>query len=120
MRPARAIARFTVVHRRLRLRVRLLPTVRDVDAEYREGRRRRDGRYVHAFFTPALAPAAHVGTVVLPADGRLAELVPHEVVHAVMHQQEHAHFSIDERLATAVGLLTARILDRLQRLGMEV
>ena len=40
---ARALARFTVQHGRLRVQVRLLPTVADVDAEFRAGKRRRNG-----------------------------------------------------------------------------
>lgn len=117
----RAIARFTVSHGRLRIKVRLLPTIRDVDAEYREGRRRRDGKWTYAFFEPAATPgAAHVGTVVLPADGRLSELVPHEVTHAVLHRHGYAHCSVDEPVATAIGKLSASIFRQLQQRGLEV
>lgn len=118
---ARAIARFTVAYGRLRLRVRLLPTIADVDAEYRSGQRRRNGEIVHAFFAPAnSATAAHIGTIVLPANGRLAELVPHESTHAAMHRIGGVHCTADERLATTVGLLSARIFAGLKRRGMEV
>ena len=114
----RALANFSVRHGALRLRVRVLPTVRTVDAEYRAGRRRRGGKWVHAFFLPTFSPSAsYDGTIVLPADGRLVELVPHEVVHAVMHHLGGVHCTGDEPLATAVGLLSARIFSRLERLG---
>lgn len=116
----RALAVFTVSHQRLRLRVRVLPAVADVDAAYLEGRRRSDGKTVHAYFQPTLRAARHVGTVVLPADGRLAELIPHEVVHAVMHRIGGVHCTDDEALATTVGLLSARITRRCARLGLEV
>lgn len=118
---ARALAIFTVRHGACRLRVRLLPTVRDVDAEYREGKRRRGGKWVHGFFMPSRAAnAVHVGTVVLPANGRLAEIVPHEVTHAAMHHQGNVSAEDDERHATTVGLLSARIFARLRCLGLEV
>ena len=41
---------FQVVVAGMRLRVRLLPTVADVDAEYRGGRRRSDRKVVHGYF----------------------------------------------------------------------
>ena len=117
----RALAIFTVRHGACLVRVRLLPTVRDVDAAYREGKRRRGGKWVHSFFVQSVSPVArHVGTIVLPADGRIAELVPHEVDNAVTHHQVSIHRDDDEPHATAVGLLTARIFAGLKRLGMEV
>jgi hypothetical protein len=117
----RAIARFTVCHGACRVRVRLLPTIKDVDAEYREGKRRRDGKWVHAFFTASRSPLSqHVGTIVLPFDGDLAECVPHEVAHAAMQHVGAATAEDDEAFATTVGLLTTRIFTRLRRLGMEV
>lgn len=116
----RAVATFTVTHGAIRLRVRLLPTRRDVDAEYRGGCRRRNGEWCYAFFLPTLsATARHVGTVVLPLDGRLEELVPHEVTHAVLHHVGGVHCTGDEAVATAVGLLTARIHDRIRRLEVR-
>lgn len=119
---ARALAIFTARYGACRVRVRVLPSIRDVDAEYREGRRpRRDGKRVPAFFSPARSSAAlHVGTIVLAADGRLAELVPHEAAHASVHHQGAVSRDDDEIHATTVGLLTARIFAGLRRLGMEV
>lgn len=114
----RALAAFSVAHAGLRLRVRLLPTDRDVDREYRGGRPRRDGLYIHAYFAPTKSQRARYGgTIALPANGRLAELVPHEVVHAVMHKLGGGVLQDDEPLATAVGILAASILGRLDRLG---
>jgi len=98
--------------------VRLLPTILDVDREYRAGRRRRDGLHVNAYFMPTNSEkACHLGTIALPIDGRLVELVPHEVVHAVMHRLGGVHCSDDEMLATTVGTLTSRIHSRIDRLG---
>lgn len=114
----RALASFSVSHAGLRLRVRLLPTDRDVDREYRGGRPRRDGLYIHAYFSPTKSQRArHGGTIVLAGNGRLKELVPHEVTHAVMHKLGGGVLADDEPLATAVGILTARILGRIERIG---
>ena len=117
----RAIARFTVRYGAIRVRVRLLPTVPDVDREYRAGRRRKYRNVTPAFFVPASrSDARHVGTIVLPADGRLDELVPHEVAHAVTHVHQTVTAADDEPFATAVGLLCARIHDHLRRLEVRL
>lgn len=111
----RAIATFSVAHGGIRLRVRLLPTVIAVDAQYREGRRRRAGQVVHAFFQPSASNAArHHGTIVLGMDGLLDELVPHEVTHAVIHCLRGVSANDDEAAATAVGVLSARIFSQLR------
>lgn len=103
----------------LRVRVRVLPSVAQVDRAYYAGRRCRDSRRIYAYFEPEPEPhAARVGTVVLPANGALQELVPHEMVHAVMHELGRADRRADEYLAGAVGVLTARALARLRRLGL--
>lgn len=117
---ARALARFTVQHRRLRLRVRLLASITDVDAEFHAGRPRQKGRVVFGYFAPGAAHAAHVGTVVIPCDADLTEIVPHEVTHAVMRHLGDVNYIADEPLATAVGVLTSRIFRELARRGMEV
>jgi hypothetical protein len=118
----RAVAVFTVALRGLKLRVRVLATEGDVDIEcrQREGRRQRGTPEARAFFAPAARLCSVAGTIVLPADGRLDELVPHEVVHAVMYRIGGVHCTGDERLATDVGLLTARIFQQLKRRGIEV
>lgn len=112
----RALACFTVAYGAVRVRVRLLPRIADVDAEFHAGRRRLRGQICHAFFTPGASGLKPVGTIVLPADGRLEELVPHEVTHAVMYRLGGVHCSDDERLATAVGRLSARILEHTRRI----
>lgn len=105
---SRALAVFTVAYQGIQLRVRLLPTIADVHREYTGGRRRQDGLTVHAY-TVTPARARHSCTIALGADGCLDELVPHEVTHAVMHRLQVVCAEDDESLATAVGILTARI-----------
>lgn len=117
---ARALARFIVRHGRIVLRVRLLPTIADVDAEFRDGRRRQNNGVVFAYFAPAGARARHVGTVVFPADADLMELIPHEVTHAVMRHLGGIQSYEDEALPTSVGILTTRIVRQLMRRGLEV
>jgi hypothetical protein len=81
-----------------------------VHHEYTEGKRRRDGKIVHGFFAPTVSPAAkYTGTIVLPINGQMEELVPHEVTHAVLHKMRSVHHTDDESLAMAVGVLSARI-----------
>lgn len=118
----RALAIFSVSHGALRLRVRLLPSVRDVNRSFRAGGKSLCGGVIHAYAQPARrSDARHQVTLVLPADGRLAELVPHEVVHAVLYYMGHPNLEwFDESVPTAIGLLTARILARLRSLGVEV
>jgi hypothetical protein len=105
----KALNTFYVSHGKCRIRVRVLPSVADVHREYSIGECRRDGKIVHAFFFPARPDAMHVGTAVFPLDGQLEELIPHEVVHAVMHKMGGVHCTDDEALATTVGILSARI-----------
>lgn len=119
MKPASALACFTVQHRRLRLRIRLLATVADVDAAFREGRRRQKGLVVHGFFEPAGARARHVGTIVIPCAGAdLMEIIPHEVTHAVMQHMGDVNCAADEALATSVGVITSRIIRQMARRGL--
>lgn len=120
MKAARAVAVFIVSLRGLALRVRVLPTAADVDVEcrQREGRRRRGTPKARAYFAPAARLCGVVGTIVLPADGRLDELVPHEVVHAVLHRTGSVSRDRDESFATDVGLLSAKIFLGLHRRGV--
>ena len=116
---SRALARFTVTHGACRIRVRVLPTDFDVDSDLRAGARpRRDGKLHPAFFQPPGERDAHDGTIVLAANARLTELVPHEVSHAVIHRYGVVESCADEPVATAIGLISARIFDRLRRLGV--
>lgn len=122
MKSARALAVFTVTLRGLALRVRVLPSAKDVDLECRtyEKRSRRSGPITRAFFAPARKLCGCAGTLVLSVDGRLAELVPHEVTHAVLHRIGGVAHAAEERLATDIGHLTARIFRQLARRGIEV
>lgn len=115
----RALASFTVAALGIRVRVRILPTTRDVDSAYRESSRpRRDGLCTPAFFQHAGLGAKTAGTIVLSANGALDDLVPHEVTHAVVHACKGIHMDDDERAATAIGLLTARIHARIRKSGV--
>lgn len=123
MKPARALAVFTVGLRGRKLRVRVVPTEADVDAECRryEGRRAASSRMMtNAYFQPPRFNWKSAGTIVLPANGRLTELVPHEVVHAVLYRAGGVHTSSDETFATDVGRICARILRQIARRGIEV
>lgn len=123
MKPARAVAVFTVGLRGRKLRVRVLPTEDDVDAECRryEGRRSASSNVItSACFLPPRNNWKAVGAIVLPADGRLTELVPHEVVHAVLYRAGGVHTSSDEGFAKDVGRICARIFRQLARRGIEV
>lgn len=115
---ARALMTFTVRHRKLRVKVRLLPILRDVHREYTEGGKQRapKGKEVHAFFRKAKSrKAKHIGTIVLPSNGRLKELIPHEVTHAVLHKMRVVKARNDEACATSVGILSARIDKEIRR-----
>ena len=121
---ARALAVFTVKHNSVRIRVRLVAGQPEVEHECKraEGRkRRRAGLITRACFMPTWrGKPLHVGTIVLPADGHLCELIPHEVVHAALYHFGTADTLDDEDLATHVGMLCSRITARLRRLGVEV
>lgn len=117
-----AVASFNVMRGGVRLRVRVLATVAEVHKAYGAGgaRHRRAGRMVHAFFQASETKAKSIGTLVLPASGGdLADLVPHEVTHAVMCRLQRVTAEDDERLATLVGQLTRTIRARLAERGIE-
>ncbi|CUI61108.1 Uncharacterised protein [Achromobacter xylosoxidans] len=115
---ARALMVFHVVVAGMRLRVRLLPTVADVDAEYRGGRRRSDRKVVHGYFQAAAPGARVIGTVAVPLSGsNLREIVPHEVSHAVIHHLQGVSARDDEAAASAIGLLCAAIFSRIEALA---
>lgn len=110
---------FTVRHGSIRIKVRVLPTIRDVHRAYQAspGGRARPGKIVHAFFRETLA-GKHAGTIFLPEDGQLYELVPHEVSHAVILAQGGVLPRDDEAHCTAVGILCARIFRRIEQMGV--
>ncbi|WP_241069538.1 SprT-like domain-containing protein [Achromobacter insuavis] len=112
---ARALMVFQVSAAGMRLRVRLLPSVADVDAEYRGGRRRSDRKVVHGYFQAAAPGARVIGTVAVPLSGtNLREIVPHEVCHAVIHHLQGVSARDDETAASAIGLLCAAIFSRIE------
>ena len=107
---------FSVAHKGIRLKVTLLRSVAEVDARYRDGRTHRAGELIHAFFQPTMSPAAQYhGTIVLPLDGHLDELVPHEVAHAVIHCMRGVSANDDECAATAIGTLSAKIFSEVRK-----
>jgi hypothetical protein len=107
---------FSVAHKGIRLKVTLLRNVAEVDARYRDGRMHRAGELIHAFFQPTISPVAqHQGTIVLPLDGSLDELVPHEVAHAVIHCMRGVSANDDECAATAIGVLSAKIFNEVRK-----
>jgi hypothetical protein len=106
---------FTASHGRIRIKVKLLPTVDDVHRMHQKTAKRScDGRTVVAFFLPAQRVTRYIGTVVLPLDGKLNELVPHEVTHAVIHALNGVLSHDDEACCTAVGRISASIFRRIE------
>lgn len=112
---------FTVMHGAIRLRVRVLPTEADVHRAYQAapGSKALRGFAVRAFFL-GTASNRNSGTIYLPARGRLAELVPHEVAHAVIHAHGGVLPADDEACCLAIGRLTADILSGITRMGVAV
>ena len=113
-----AATTFTVSHGKIRIKVRLLPTVADVHREHQAvARRCHDGKTVCAFFLPTLRATRYVGTIVLPLQGKLREYVPHEVTHAVIHALNGVLSHDDEACCTAIGRISARIFKHLDQVG---
>lgn len=109
---------FNVNHGGIRLRIALLPTVADVNARYRVGRRHAKDEVIHGFFQPTTSTSAtYDGTIVLGLDSCLDEIIPHEVAHAVIHCERGISANNDEFAATAIGLLSARIFSKIRRLS---
>jgi len=123
MKPA-ALMVFTVSYNGIRIRVRVLPTVRDVHREYTNSplvthQRIGKDKVVNGFTAPTDSPSAkHTATVVLAASGRLEEDIPHEVAHVVIHKRICVHRDDDEAAATAIGILSARISRKIVRAGI--
>lgn len=110
---------FTVSHGGIRLRVRVLSTIKDVHRAYQTspGVRARPGKIVHAFFRETKS-GKHAGTLFLAPDSCLYEMIPHEVSHAVINAQGGVLPRDDEDYCTAVGILCARIFRRIGQMGM--
>jgi hypothetical protein len=110
----KALKVFSVKHNDIRIKVRLLPTIRDVHREHQRGYLRAVGKTICAFFAPSRrSDAKHVGIIVLPLDKRLPEFIPHEVTHAVLHQMGSVLSTHDEAFATAVGVLSMLITKKI-------
>lgn len=116
-----ALMIFTVSYAGIRLKVRVLPTVRDVHKEYEsnytDGKAiRRSGNNVDGFFAPTVRrDARFFGTVVLPLNGCLPELIPHEVGHVVRRKMGVIDSSNEERFCMAIGILSSRIARKIKR-----
>lgn len=112
---------FHVTHKRLRLQVRLLPSVADVHRTYTADKRGTPlgkGAVVHGYFE---AGEQDYGTIVLPMAGSdLHEIVPHEVAHAVIHHLNGVLSHDDEPCSTAIGCLCTRIFARLKKIGVAL
>ena len=113
-----AATSFTVSHGSIRIKVKLLPTVRDVHLDHQtKAKRNCNGGTVMGFFLPSQRSSRYVGTVVLPLDGKLRELVPHEITHAVIHYFNGVLSHDDEACCTAIGRLCAIVFKRIEQLG---
>lgn len=109
----RAVRIFTVSRRAAWVRVRVLPTIADVDRACRGGKPRREKKLVHGFTENAVG--AKVVRVTLPLEGWTPGLVAHEVVH-VVESFGLRDLADDEPMATLVGELTDSICTRMRKL----
>lgn len=102
------------VDRGVRLQVQVLKSVWDVHAAFKgNSKPTRKGTISHAFFEQFQTGRKHFGRIVLPISGRLPELIPHEVAHAVIGYLGTVTANDDEFAATAIGAITAKISDAL-------
>ena len=116
-----ALKVFSVSYSKISIKVRLLPSMMDVHHEFKSlsGMKLSKGDIVNAYFNPTLSTAAqYTGTIALPIDGCMNELIPHEVVHAVIHSLRGVHCIDGEFVATAVGQLCARIFKQIRKIGV--
>lgn len=108
---------FTVCYAGIRLKVRVLPHARDVYTECTGVKKwRTRAKLPRAFFRPMARPGKYTSTIVLAGNNELNEIIPHEVIHAVLHKMGSVERANDEALATAVGLLSARISRKISKL----
>lgn len=114
---------FYVQHGKIRIRVKLLPTVADVHRAYtgdKKSPRVAKDHLVHGFFEGSV-DAKYVGTIVLPMQGsNLLEIVPHETTHAVIHHLNGVLSHDDEPCSTAIGCISARIFGQLKKMGVSI
>lgn len=115
----KALMVFTVSYGGIRLKVRVLPHARDVYTECTGvSKWRMRAELPRAFFLPSLSKKL-TGTVVFAGNEDLAEIVPHEVTHAVLHKMRQVDTDDDEAFALAVGVLSARITRKIVRGGVR-
>ncbi len=115
-----ALKVFTVSYGGIRIKVRILSTVKEVHREHQcTARQYRGGDTVHAFFLPNFSPSAkHAGSIVLPLNGHLKELVPHEVAHAVVWATGGVLARDDEDFCNTLGIFCARIFRSIEQMGV--
>ena len=113
----KALMVFTVSYAGFRLRVRVLPHAKDVYIECTGAQKwRARAELPRAFFRPPARPGGkYTGTIVIAGNDDIAELIPHEVTHAVLHKVGGVHRSDDESFATSVGVLSSRIARKISR-----
>lgn len=110
-----ALMIFTVSYAGIRLKVRVLPHARDVYMECTGARKwRTRAELPRAFFRPSMS-GKYTGTVVFAGNDDLAEIVPHEVTHAVLHKMRAVETHDDEAFCLAVGILSSRIARKISR-----
>ena len=117
----RALKSFVARDGGILVRVRLFPTAKDVQREFRRTSSSCvAGETVCGFFEPSQGDSfKYAGTIVLPIQGRLIEWVTHEVTHAVIHHLGGVLPSNDEPCCYAVGRISAQIMRRIERLRKQ-
>jgi hypothetical protein len=111
-----ALMVFTVSYAGIRLKVRVLPHAKDVYKECTGAKKwRMRAELPEGFFQAPARPGKYTGTIVVAGNCNIAEIVPHEVVHAVIHKLRSVETDNDEAFALAVGILSARIARKIER-----
>jgi hypothetical protein len=123
----RAVRVFKVTRRGITVRLRVLPTARDVTRDYMAGltkfrraggeaQRLARGDQVQGY--TAARVRVYVATITLPLSGWTPGLVAHEVLH-VATAFGHTNQGDDEPMAYFVGDMVDSICNRLRRLEGE-
>ena len=115
---AKALMVFTVSYAGIRLKVRVLPHAKDVYTECLGAKWRSRAELPRAFFRPSARACKYTGMIVLAGNDDIAEIIPHEVTHAVLHKMRSVDTDDDEAFAMAVGILSARITRKIVRGGV--
>ena len=114
----KALMVFAVSYGGIRIKVRVLPHAKDVYEACTGAKWRTRAELPRAFFRPAARSGKYTGTIVLAGNDDIAEIVPHEVTHAVLHKMGSVDSDNDEAFALAVGILSSRIAKKIWR-GVE-